>query len=258
MSRITSLFLILSLLTFPLSVRSVAAKTIQQTQDLKTVLTNADVLNLVASGLPEELIVVKLKQSICTCDTSVPELQKLKAAGVSDAVLMAMIFSSKVPSPVPVALKIPAGTVIDVETAYRFSSQEIRKGEAVSFRVVNPVKIEGVTVIETGATATGRVVLSQRNGHFGRAGRIAWTMETVTAVDGSPVPIQASARVVGDSKGASTATRMIIFGALLGPAAPLALLGGFKRGGNAYIPQGRRYVVSVAGDTTVTAHVVQR
>jgi hypothetical protein len=255
MRRITSLFLLLSFFPFSPVISVVAAKNIQQAQDLTAVVTNADVVAMVTNGLAEEIIIFKLERSTCKCDTSPPELQRLKAAGVSDAVILAMISASKLSLAEPIVVKIPAGTSIDVETAYRFSSQEIKKGEAISFRVVNAIKIEDVMVIEPGAIATGRVVMSQRGGHFGRAGRIGWTMETVPAVDGSPIPIEASARVVGDSKGASTATQMIVMGTLLGPFAPLALLFGFKRGGDAYIPEGRRFIVVVSSDTAVKAHV---
>ena len=150
-----------------------------------------------------------------------------------------------------VVVTIPRGTVVEIETAYRVSSQEIKAGEALSFRVVNPVRVGENTVIAVGAVATGRVVRASRGGHFGRAGRLVWTMETVNAVDDSRVPIQASGRVVGDSKGAKVATRMVLTGALLWPVAPVALLHGFKRGGNAYVAQGRRYEVTVSADTTV-------
>src|SRR5262245_15686771 len=220
MRRITSLLIVLSLVSLTLPPSSVAAKIIQQAQDSLAVVTNADVLSMVTSDLAEEVIIDILKLSSCTCDISPSELQRLREAGVSDAVMVAMVLATKTAMAEPALLKIPAGTLIDVETAYRFSSQEIKKGEAVSFRVVKPIKIGDVVVIEAGSTATARVVLSQRGGHFGRAGRIAWTMENVIAADGSQVPIQAAERVVGDSKGASTATKMIVTGALLGPFAP--------------------------------------
>jgi hypothetical protein len=257
MQRITSLFVTVSLLSIFTAVPTVAAKNIQQVQDANVV-TNADVVTMVASGLAEEIVVAKLKRSTCSCDTSPVEMQKLKAQGVSDAILVAMIAASKPAEVDKVEVTIPAGTTIDVETAYRFSSQEIRKGEAVSFRVVNPVLVKEVVVIEPGAIATGRVVLSERGGHFGRAGRIAWEMESVTAIDGTRIPIRAASRVVGDSKGASVATSIAVTGALLGPFAALALLHGFKRGENAYIPQGRRYVISVPTETAVKTNSGRR
>jgi len=150
-----------------------------------------------------------------------------------------------------VRLTIPRGTVVEIVASYRINSQETRKGEAITFKVLKPVQVGGHTVIAAGAIATGRVVVASRGGHFGRAGRLAWTMETVNAVDDSNVPIQAGGRVVGDSKGAKVATRMAITAALLWPIAPVALLHGFKRGENAFLPQGQRYEVTISADSVV-------
>jgi hypothetical protein len=47
------------------------------------------------------------------------------------------------------------------------------------------------------------------------------------------------------------ATQMVITGALFWPVAPAALLFGFKRGENAYLPQGRRFQVITSIDTNV-------
>jgi hypothetical protein len=41
---------------------------------------------------------------------------------------------------------------------------------------------------------------------------------------------------------------MVLTGVLLGPFAPIALLHGFKRGENAFIPAGKRFAVFVQGD----------
>lgn len=150
-----------------------------------------------------------------------------------------------------VSLTIPRGTVVEIEAAYRVSSQEIKVGDAITFKVVKPVRVGERTVIAAEAIATGRVILASRGGHFGRAGRLAWTMETVNAMDDSSVSIQSAGRVVGDSKGAKVATKMAITGALLWPIAPVALLHGFKRGENAFLPQGQRYEVTVSADTIV-------
>ena len=229
----------------------VAGKTLQQGQDEKSTLTNEDVLKLVKSGVAAELIVARIERSTCQCDVSTSELRRLKSEGVADEVIFAMIKSSAKPEFRPV--KIPKSTVIDIEAAYRISSQEIKTGEPLSFRVVNPVRIDGLIVIDSGATATGRVMKASRGGHFGKAGRLAWLIENVTAVDGTNVPLEGSGRIVGDSKGARVATQMAITGGLLWPIAPVALLHGFKRGENAYLAQGRRYKAIVSVDTTVQA-----
>ena len=150
-------------------------------------------------------------------------------------------------------LQIPDGTPIEIEAPYTLSSMDFKPNDKISFRVVNPIKVNGITLVETGATATGRVEKSKRGGHWGKAGLFVWSMQTVTAVDGSQVPLRVtSVRLRGDSKGAKVATSMIITGALMPLIAPVALLHGFKRGKDAYIPAGKRYSVFVEGNPSVT------
>lgn len=149
------------------------------------------------------------------------------------------------------AIKIPDGTPVEIEAPYTFSSMDFKPEDKISFRVVDAVKIDGVTVIEQGATATGLVEKAKRGGHWGKAGTFVWTMQTVTAADGSQVPVRAtSVRLRGDSKGAKVATAMIITGAIMPLIAPVALLHGFKRGENAYIPAGKRYTLFVEAKPT--------
>lgn len=149
-------------------------------------------------------------------------------------------------------LQIPDGTLIEIEAPYTYSSMDFKPKDEISFRVVNPIIVNGVTVIEQGATATGRIEKSKRGGHFGKAGLLLWTMETVTAVDGSQIPLRTTTvRLRGDSKGGQVATQMIITGALLWPIAPVTLLHGFKRGKDAFIPAGKRYEVFVDGQPKV-------
>ena len=152
-----------------------------------------------------------------------------------------------------VLLRIPDGTQIEIEAPYTVTSMDFKSKDKISFRVVNPIKVNGITLIEQGATATGRIERSKRGGHWGKAGLLVWSMQTVTAVDGSQVPLRVSSvRLRGDSKGAKVATQMIITGALMPLIAPVALLHGFKRGKDAYIPAGKRYSVFIEGNPSVT------
>lgn len=149
--------------------------------------------------------------------------------------------------------KIPDGTPVDIEAPYTINSMDFKANDRISFRVVNPVKLNGVTVIEQGATATARIDRAKRGGHWGKAGLFVFTMQSVTAVDGSQIPLRAAqVRLRGDSKGAKVATAMIITGALMPLIAPVALLHGFKRGKDAFIPAGKRYSVFVDSSTTTS------
>lgn len=54
-------------------------------------LTNDDIIKLAKEKLPDSVILAKIKSSACDFDTSTDGLIKLKRAGISDAVLQAMV-----------------------------------------------------------------------------------------------------------------------------------------------------------------------
>ena len=198
------------------------------------------------------LVLLLCQQVLCLPVLSGVGLQDVQQSQSSDATQATQAKSDNT-----TVLQIPDGTLIEIEAPYTYNSQYFKPKDEISFRVVNPIKLNGVTVIEQGATATGRIEKSKRGGHFGKAGLLLWTMETVTAVDGSQIPLRTtSVRLRGDSKGAKVATQMIITGALLWPIAPVVLLHGFKRGKNAYIPAGKRYEVFIDGQPSVKLNKV--
>lgn len=156
-------------------------------------------------------------------------------------------------------VKIPAGTPVEIEVAYTVSSLDVRPEDLISFRVIVPIKVDGVTAIEKYSLVTGRVVEAKRGGHWGRAGKLSWIMQDAVAVDLTRIPLQArndladgKNGVKGTSHAGEVATRMVVFGALIWPIAPVVLVNGFKRGDNAVLPEGKRYVVFVKNDTMVS------
>ena len=64
-------------------------------------LTNDDIVRLVQLKLADSVIIAKIKSSACAFDTSVDGLTKLKQAGVSDAVLQAMVEAGGQPVAAP-------------------------------------------------------------------------------------------------------------------------------------------------------------
>lgn len=172
----------------------------------------------------------------------------------------AVVFSNTTPPPFR-ELKVPAGTQLDIEATHTVSSSDIKDGDLLSFRVLIPVKVDDAIVIEKNALVTARVVKAKRAGHWGKAGKLRWTMTDVVAVDLTRVPLTAQPnvpagqqRVTGQSHGAEVATKTVVMGVLLAPLfpiAPLALMGGFKRGENAVVPEGKRFVVYVQTDTLI-------
>ena len=161
-------------------------------------------------------------------------------------------------------VKIPAGTPLEIEVAYTVSSLDVRPEDLISFRVIVPIKVDGVTAIEKDSLVTGRVVESRRGRHWGRAGKLSWIMQDVVAVDLTRIPLQArndptdgTSGVKGPSHGVEVATRMVVFGALMWPIAPIMLMNGFKRGENAVLPEGKRYIVFVKNDAMVSAPIAR-
>lgn len=151
-------------------------------------LTNGDILTMVRAKLPSALIIEKIKNSSCAFDTFPSVLAELKYKGVPDDVLMVMVESphggratrktqasaEKTPE-LPTQLMdltIPDGTILEVECTYTVSSGDVEEGNAVSFNVVHPVVINGVTVIAKGARATARVTKAKKGGSW--AGRVNW------------------------------------------------------------------------------------
>ncbi len=63
-------------------------------QTTREVLTNVKIIELVRLGLGEDIIVEKIRQSQCQCDTSTAGLAKLQAAKVPNSIIMAMLNSA--------------------------------------------------------------------------------------------------------------------------------------------------------------------
>src|SRR4029078_12640908 len=84
-------------------------------------------------------------------------------------------------------VKLPAGTPIEVEVAYTVNSIDVKPGERISFRVLIPIVIDDVTLLRKGALVTARITQAKRGGHWGKGGRLVWSMEDVVAADNSRV-----------------------------------------------------------------------
>jgi len=89
-------------------------------------------------------------------------------------------------------VKIPAGTPIDIEAIHAISSMDAKAGDLISFRVLIPVKINDAIVIDQKAIVTARLAKAKRAGHWGKAGKLLWTMQDVVAVDLTRVSLMAN------------------------------------------------------------------
>lgn len=81
-----------------------ASASVSNAQNNREVLTNEKILQMVKLDLGEEIIVQKINQSECQCDTSTAALAKLQAAKVPKSIIMAMLnatagYSETAPAP---------------------------------------------------------------------------------------------------------------------------------------------------------------
>ena len=227
------------------------------TQQEQAALTNNDVLEMLKSGLSAEIVIAKIKNSPSKFDTSPAALQELKAANVPEAVMLAMVQASTAAPDSAVAaatsagaveMKVPDGTMVEIELMSNISSATAKEGDIVDFTVVNPVIVNGVTVIEKGAPAKARIAAVKKAGYWGKAGRIGWTMQDVLAADGNRIALRMEKKLTGDSKGGTVATAAVVTAMVFVPAAPFW---GFKKGKNAVFPAGKRFEAFVQGDVAV-------
>ena len=200
--------------------------------------------------------------AICLCQLAVNAQTAPQESGATKVIQESeqSTESPTVPAQDKRKVKVPAGTPLEIEALHTVRSVNVKPHEYLSFRVLVPIKIGDVTVIEKDALVTGRIVEAKRGGRWGKAGKLSWTMTDVVAVDLSRVPVQMSndhpdnrMRIRGISHGGEVAARAIVLGALVPPAAPIGVIAGaFKRGGDAVLPEGKRFVIYVQKDTEVT------
>ncbi len=214
------------------------------------------------------LLTVLLSQGVSFAQPSIPATKATKTIQQAQS---STDLSPSTQRPIR-EVTIPAGTPIEDEVGYTINSIDVKPGERISFRAVIPVVIDGVTVIERGVLVNARITHAKRGGHRGKGGRLVWSMENVVAADNTRIllapenasrdvklwnlekkqtndePQMRQGSVKGTSHTGEVAAMSILSGAFF---PPLALMSGFKRGENAILREGRRFVVSVGKDSVV-------
>jgi hypothetical protein len=228
-------------------------------------LRNADVLRMYRSGLKPREIIAKILTSGCNFDTFPPVLKELKLKGLPDTVILAMMTvpygppssflqaeaSASIAQPTAKIL-VPAGTKIEIATAYPISSADAEDGDQIVFLVSRRVLVNGLTVIERGAKARAHLIKIKRASGWGRGGSLYWALDDVEAVDGSRLPVRQTGHVEGKNRSKAVVAAAIATGALLLPyAPPVGLIWALKKGDEAVLDESRKSLVSVRDETDV-------
>ncbi|MBB4856759.1 hypothetical protein HNO88_000056 [Novosphingobium chloroacetimidivorans] len=103
---------------------------------------------------------------------------------------------------------LPMGTPIMLRTRTQVNTREANLGDRVYLEVAEPITFQGQTVIPAGAPVVGEVASLQRNGHFGRKGKVAVRLIEVQTPSG-PV------RLSGDAYDEGTSGTVVSFGTIM-------------------------------------------
>ena len=70
------------------------------------------------------------------------------------------------------ALNIPSGTPVVVQPKILIDADEVKEGDNVKFKVIQPVKVNDVIVISTGTEVDAKIIKRKNNGILGIPGNM--------------------------------------------------------------------------------------
>jgi hypothetical protein len=157
-------------------------------------LTNDDVLAMHAMHPGSDFLLKKISSNPCAFEMSPSQIQRLRAAGVSDRVVLAML-QAPVASDSPaqkiaagVDVKVPDGTAFEVELKGNVSSEDVQEGTIVEMQAAEDLVVDGVPIVVHGSEARARVLAVRPAGAHG-SGVVAWFMQDIVATNGDHIPL---------------------------------------------------------------------
>ena len=244
-------------------------------------LTNKDVLDLHKAGLPEQVLVAKIKSSQTNFDTSPSQLKELKAAGLADSVILAMVEAPRTQAPASSArawlarlpatdqpphrklrhsqpgtlmvhhkIKLEDNTPVHLVLSDNLSSASATTGQTISFEVSEDVLVDALVIIPRGSLAWGTVTEAQAKRRLGRAGHLDVNIDKVRLADGEKVLLSATSHAKGASHTGAMTAGIVVTSLIVWPAAPFFL---FMHGHDVTIPKGTKIEAFINGDATLDA-----
>ncbi len=153
------------------------------------------------------------------------------------------------------SISIPPLTEVEIELLDNLSSETMRDGQSVAFKVVKPVVVNGATIIDAGLPVFGEVRSVQSAGAWHKAGCFDLVLKPVRLEDGLTVTLDFQRpKLLGTRKektGEVIGTSMML--TYYFPLIPVALIGGAKKGKPYQIRAGERYLVHVVSSERASA-----
>ena len=139
------------------------------------------------------------------------------------------------------------GTPIRLSLARSLSSAECRVGDRVDFKVVDPVVLDGITVVPRGGIAWGKVAEVKRKRRMARGGKLGIEIDSVKLANSNRVRLRAVREATGGGHTGLMSGAMVGTAIVFLPIAPVWLL---MHGKEAKIPEGTEITAYVNSDVT--------
>lgn len=151
-------------------------------------------------------------------------------------------------APAPQSIRIPAGTVVQVELTEALSSRSSQQEQTFGMRLAEPITIDGREIVPAGAIAGGEVIDAHASAFGGRQGRLIISGRFVE-INGQRARIRGmQITAAGEDRGnTALAVSMIPYAGIAGI---------FVQGGEVDIPVGARGTARIAEDIEVPIAVL--
>ncbi len=187
--------------------------------------THDTIIAMSRAGLSDTVIVARVLNSTTALDASANSLVYLHEAGVSDAVIDALIRHSAGKRVKPRIVlqegqrlvEVPEGTEFSIASPENIRGKRVTAGQSLTFVVHEDLKIDGEVILAKGAAVQGVVTETRKPGMMGRSGKLSIRLESVVSVDGRQLNIRS---VKGGNAGDNFGT-MYALSYLIGPFALL-------------------------------------
>lgn len=113
--------------------------------------------------------------------------------------------------PPPGVVRLSQGTVVAIRPPYDVRSDKVKTGDVLEFRVVQPIRVNGVTLVDAGAPARVTISEARHAAGFGQQGRLKLAVDTVTAVDGTRIRLRGAPDHKGGDNTALSVAGIVVF-----------------------------------------------
>jgi hypothetical protein len=147
------------------------------------------------------------------------------------------------PAPAPLTIRIPAGTVVQVELTEALSSRRSQQEQLFGLRLAEPIVVDGRELVPAGAAGGGEVIDAHASAFGGRQGRLIISGRFVE-INGQRARIRGMQITgAGEDRGnTALAVSMIPYAGIAGI---------FVQGGEVDIPVGARGTARLAEDIEI-------